>query len=487
MAWMDKGNAGSTSAATIVRFDDEADWTRHVRLRLTPESLAAVLALLMVVASYYLLLGLKVYGYDEVHYYPDFTFKLSEEGRWINFLLHHLLRHIPLQVHAALYVSLAWLLLFRFARNLSCDRLYAILVASVLFVSPPFVYQSLWPATLLPSLVGLLGLVWLVDKGVSYRVIYPLGGIFLFGCMQNFYFLMPLLFVGQIEQEPFPSRGFLLRIWSHALYWVAGSVVGFLAALLAVYLLIGQVGIVPAPWRRTMPVHDLHDLARNIVYAFGCLKQEIHTLAALMTNRSVVYLLCFVVLAALRIRYWRSELKRAIVLVAVGVSFFAFSVPLAPVIQTRSLVAMSVALIVLMLVPVNSRRVARWLSMILLIWSGWNMTTHAYAFMTQQKEQTEFVLSKIESVLPHDPTSYRAIALFGTMDAKSTDAAIVNSPPEMRAVVLATGVPEFWNCQSSSQVCDRLKMQSDIATRSAPDGIEFVGSYNDVAVIYAAH
>lgn len=480
---MDKGNAGSTTAATIVRFDDEADWTRHVRLRLTPESLAAVLALLMVVVSYYLLLGLKVYGYDDVHYYPDFTFKLSEEGRWINYLLHHFLRHIPEQVHAALYVPLAWLLLFRFARNLSCDRLYATLVASVLFVSPPFVYQSLWPATLLPSLVGLLGLAWLVGKGVSYRVIYPLGGIFLFGCMQNFYFLMPLLFVGQIEQEPFPSRGFLLRIWSHALYWVAGSVVGFLVALLAVYLLIGQVGIVPAPWRRTMPVHDLHDLARNVGYAAGCLKQEIHTLAALMTNRSVVYLLCFVVLAALRIRYWRSELGRAIVLVAVGVSFFAFSIPLAPVIQTRSLVAMSVALILLMLVPVNSRRVARWLSMILLIWSGWNMTIHAYAFIAAQKEQTEFVLGKIESVLPHDPTSYSAIAIFGKMDAHSVDAGIINSPPQIRAIVLATGVPDFWDCQTSSPTCDALNAKRGASSKSAGEGIEYDGTYDNVAVL----
>lgn len=480
---MDKGNTDSTSAEMIARIDDEAGWPRHARVRLTPESLAAVLALLMVAISYYLLLGLKVYGYDEVHYYPSFTFKLSEEGRWINFLLHDFLRHIPLQVHAALYVSLAWLLLFRFARNLSCDRLYATLVASVLLVSPPFVYQSLWPATLLPSLIGLLGMAWLVEKGVSHRVIYLVGGILLFGGMQNFYFLMPLLFVGQIEQESFPSRGFLLRIWSHALYWVAGSVLGFLVALLAVYLLIGQVGIVPAPWRRTMPVHDLHDLARNVGYAFGCLKQEIHTLAVLMTSRNVVYVLGFVVLAAVRIRYWRSELGRAIVLVAAGVSFFAFSIPLAPVIQTRSLVAMSVALILLALVPVDSRRAARWVSMTLLIWTGWNMTTHAYVFMAEQKEQTEFVLSKIENVLPHDPTSYSAIAIFGKMDAHSADAEIINSPPQIRAIVLATGVPDFWDCQTSSPACDTLNTKRDASRKFSGEGIEYDGVYGNVAVI----
>lgn len=483
----ERGETRSTDlvrVATGIPRTGEVSWLQ-AWTRFAPDNLASAFALILVVSSYYRLLGLKVYGFDEVHYYSDFTFKLREEGRWINFLLHDFLQHIPLQVHAALYVALAWLLLFRFARNLSCDKLYAILVASALLVSPPFVYQSLWPASLLPSLVGLLGMAWLVRKGVSYRAIYLIGGILLFGGMQNFYFLMPLLFIGQIEQEPFTQRKFLLRIWNHALYWVAGSIVGFLVALLAVYLLIGQVGIVPATWRKTMPVHDLHDVVRNVSYVLGCMRREADSLVMLMTGRSAVYAVGFLALVALRLRSWRLEFRRAVTLVAVGVSFFAFSVPLAPVIQTRSLVALSVALILLMLVPGDVRRSTRWVSMMLVIWAEWNMMINAHAFIAAQKKHTEFVLSKIENVLPHDPTSYKVIALFGSVDGDSADAAIVNSPPQMRAVVLATGVPEFWDCQVDSQACRQLKAKFEVTQESVDGGMRFVGSYDGIAVISA--
>jgi hypothetical protein len=332
-----------------------------------------------------------------------------------------------------------------------------------------------------------LALAWLAGKGVSHRVIYILGGLLLFGSMQNFYFLLPMLFVGQIEKEQFPSRGFLKLVWSHTMYWVAGAVLGFLVALLAVYLLIGQVGIVPAEWRKTMPVHDLHDLGRNIGYSLGCLRQEAHNLVTLMTRRNHVYLAGLAVLVVLRIKSWRTELRRAIVLVAVGVSFFAFSVPLAPVIETRSLVALSIALIVLTLVPSDSHRITRWISVILLIWAGWNMSIDAHAFMAEQKEQNEFVLNKVENVLPHDPSSYTAIALFGSTDSKSADAVIMNNPTLMRAVVLSSGAPEFWDCQTNSSPCDQLKAKLDFNSKRTDDGMEFVGSYNGVGAISVGH
>ena len=149
-------------------------------------TLAAIVALISVFNSYYLLPGLSVFGLDEVHYYSDFTFKLKAEGRWINFLLHDALRKLPLATAALLFISFSWLTLFNIARELTQDTRYATIIASVLLVAPPFAQQSLWPASHLPAVVALLALTLLARNGASHRVIYLLGGVLLFGMMQNY-------------------------------------------------------------------------------------------------------------------------------------------------------------------------------------------------------------------------------------------------------------------------------------------------------------
>jgi hypothetical protein len=214
---------------------------------------AAILALLLLLAGYRLLPTLPVYGHDEMHYYPSFYFKLLEDGRWLNYLLHDLLRSVPLPLWSMVYLSLAWVLFYRVARLYAFNAAYAALVASTIVLSYPFVEIALWPGTVVPVLLlGLLAL-WLQGRGFPYQAIYLVSGILMFGSMQTLYFVLPLLFVPTFPDNSQPPRARWQLLLSHMCWWVGGSVAGVLCMSLMLHLLAtpelsGPVNLVgPAP------------------------------------------------------------------------------------------------------------------------------------------------------------------------------------------------------------------------------------------------
>ena len=445
----------------------------------------AAVALLLVVGAYFVLLRLNVYGLDEVQYYADFTFKLREEGRWLNALLHYVLRSIPLPVGSLAYVVLLWLLMFRIAANFTTDRLSTVLIASLLSIGTPFVDQSLWPVSLLPTLLVMLGLAWLSKSGTSPRLVYVAGGILLFGCMQNYYFLLPLYYMNQLATGAPFTRQSIFQLFNHLAWWVVGCLIGVGVALLAVYLMVHQVGVHPAAWRKPMPVHDFNDLARNVGYVWMQFVAHSRWFLFKMTRWSYIAFGGIALLILYRLKDWRFEVSRLGILVVVAASFFAFSVPLAPVIQDRSLVGLSIALALLLLVPHSSKGFAKWLSIALLLWVSWNLAGSAYAGLRDYQQHTDFVLRKIDGVLPLNPGDYRAIAIVGTASPDAPDALILNRPPMMRAIVLSTGAKQFLDCQpdTGDPDCKVSSKAFHAASRQHAEGIEYLGTVNNIAVL----
>jgi hypothetical protein len=178
---------------------------------------AAILAFLFLLAGYLLLPALPVYGHDEMHYYPSFYFKLLEDGRWLNYLLHDFLRSVPLPLWSMVYLSLAWVLFYRIARLYAFSAAYAALVASTIVLAYPFVEISLWPGTVVPVLLlGLLA-IWLHAREIPYQVIYLVSGILMFGSMQTLYFVLPLLFVPEFLQSSQPPGALATAVQPHVL------------------------------------------------------------------------------------------------------------------------------------------------------------------------------------------------------------------------------------------------------------------------------
>lgn len=447
--------------------------------------LACVLALLLVCSTYYQLLNLRVYGLDEVQYYVDFTFKLREEGRWIDYLLHDSLRQIPLPIGAALYVGLGWLLSFRIARNFCSDLTCAIVAASLIVISTPFVEQSLWPVSLLPTLLAMVLIERLSRTTVSHRLIYLLGGALIFGSMQNYYFLIPLFFMGKFEYEYTSIKQKCFMMLDHFVFWIIGSVVGVVVALLVVHIITGQTGIEPASWRKPMPIHNIYDVSRNISYVISQLGVQVRWFVFNMTKWNTVFFVLLIFFSLLRLFAWKRELPRVVVLSAVAISFFAFSVPLAPVIQSRSLVALSVALIIGLFVPCSgSARSNKWISVGLMLWAGCYVAASGYNFLGDYKQGTEYVAQRLTSILPHNPNSYVAVATIGEANDRYTDAAIVNRAPMMRAVVLSTGAKQFWDCQTGATgECEQIRAKFGPSIASGVSGMRYLGVFDGVAVV----
>ena len=447
-------------------------------------TLAAIVALISVFNAYYLLPGLGVFGLDEVHYYPDFTFKLQAEGRWINFLLHDALRKPALATAALLFISISWLTLFNIARELTQDTRYATIIASVLLVAPPFAQQSLWPATHLPAVVTLLALTLLARNGASHRVIYLLGGVLLFGMLQNYYFMLPLLFLGRFDSANKPVGAVGMQLADHFLFWILGAIAGAILALSAVFLVTGEIGITPAEWRRAMPAQNFQDIVRNIFYVLDKLWIQSLSLFKSGTGNNPGFILGLLLLFALRFRSWRCGLPKIIILLAVGLSFFAFSVPMAPKIATRSLVALSSAMIILLLVSHKPRAGAYWLSVGLLVWMGSNFAFEANAYLNRHKSETEYASQQIVAVMPKHPSNYRALAIFGKVDEKAKDAIWFNRAPWTRSIVMALGFNRYWECRKNvPKECVSLGERMKVSAATPNKKIQFIGVSDNIAVL----
>jgi hypothetical protein len=413
---------------------------------------AAIMAFLFLLAGYMLLPTLPVFGHDEAHYYPSFYFKLIEDGRWVNYLLHDVLRSVPLPLWSILYLALAWLLFYRLARAYAFDVAYAALIASTIVVAYPFLEISLWPATVVPALLlGLLA-VELQARKVAYQIIYLVSGILIFGSMQTLYFVLPLLFLPQFLESSQPARARWQLLFSHMCWWVAGSVAGVLALCLILWLHSGYYFPQPAEWRNTHAVVDLASLLENIRYVIASF---FSLMAALVQLAGVGwgYMLVVGGLVLLRSRTALAHVQAVLLMFAVLISFFLFSVPLAPVILPRSLIAM-VAVVVLFIAFLPGRTApGRMLGAVLLL-----MLSHAFMlqcqdYLQRHKAETTAFLEKFQQLYPGYPQDYGVVALYGTMDPAQPEARRFNDPFVLHPLLITLGAHTYLDCRIVPSRC----------------------------------
>lgn len=415
----------------------------------------AVLALLFLLAGYHLLPLMPVFGHDEMHYYPDFYFKLLEDGRWLNYLLHDFLRSVPLPLWSVLYVALSWLLFHRIARLYAFDLAHAALVASTIVLMYPFVEIALWPGTVVPVLLlGLLALE-LQARGIRYQLIYLVSGILMFGSMQTLYFVLPLLFVPAFLERSRPPGVQWKQLFSHMCWWIGGSVAGVLCMALMLRLLAGTFVVQPAAWREINPAVDLASLLENIRYVAGrffLILDQLRRAGGM--DRGFVLAVAAVLL--LRSRTLSAQLPAFLLLLAVLLSFFAFSVPLAAVILSRSLIAMAAAIVLFLAIVPGSSALGRMLAAVLLLKVAYNFSALAQDYFEAHRAETATLLGKLEQVFPGYPKSYRVVALYGTMDADQAEAERFNDPWRMHPLLLTLGVETYLDCRIVPSRCEQV-------------------------------
>jgi hypothetical protein len=446
---------------------------------------SAFLATTFLITAYSELLWLDVFGHDEVHYYSDFSFKLVEDGRWLNFLLHNFLRTIPPETWIILFAVSSWALFFSMARSLGFDDAYAVLLAATILISPPFIQQSLWPATIFPAVIVLLLAKFLVDRCLPCPAVYLISGVLLFGTMQSFYFLVPLLFLGQFISVTKNSAVSWILLFKNLTWWVIGAVAGLFIMSITVWMLTGHFGVQPAEWRQTQPIRNTEEFVRNLLYVINAMHSHLLQLIRMAgTDNGVFFTFVFFVFIV-RLKAILRSPGTLIILAAVAAAFFAISIPLAPVIETRSLVALSAAFVIFFSILPGRSTAGQVTGSLLLLYISYFFFISGYAYLSRHKEETTFFYDKLKQVISGYPKSYSSLALFGVMTDGSPEAAIFNSPSRMHGIIHALDVDQYLDCrQGSDRRCDNISVRGLQSVQSIAQGyLYFFVNKDNVAII----
>jgi hypothetical protein len=430
---------------------------RHPRLDQAADIVvkaAALLAFMLVVSAYAALPTLPSYGHDEAHYHFYYRFALIDDGRWLNYLLHNVLRAIPLPLWSLVYLSSWWLLLYRVARGCAFDLPFAALVASTTLLASPFLEISLWPATVVPAL-ALAGLaLWMQARGIAYQVIYVVTGMLIFGALQTLYFVLPLLFLRQFLDTAQPARARWLLLFKHLSWWVAGAVAGVIVMCLMLWPLAGIWFPQPAPWRNVQPVVDGASLLASVRYVstnFSIL------LELLLRNGGVTWgfiQICAIV-ALLRARPLLAQAPALLLLCAVLISFFVFSIPFAPAIHMRSLVAMAAVVVLGLAILMGQSALGRILGAVLLLKMALNYAELCRQYLETHRAETAVYVKELRDLFPGYPMAYTAVALYGTMDPAQPEARRFNDTAQMHPLLASLGIAEILDCRIPAR-CDNV-------------------------------
>lgn len=448
------------------RFEQAADFALKA---------AALLALLYLGAGYLKLPMLQVFGNDEAHYFGSVHFQLVEDGRWLNYLLHRFLTSVPLLIWSLLYLGLFWAVSYRFARIATLDQYLGASVASVLVLSTPVLEMSLWPASFVPALL-LTGLALVMHaRGVRYPVIYLVSGVLLFGSIQTLYFALPLLYLPQFLDTSQTLRERSVLLFKHMLWWVAGSAAGVVCMSLMLGLLSDIWFPQPGAWRQVNPVHDLGSLVDNVHMVAGRFR---FFLQRLLFLGGVTWALVPVILGVmvLRLRAAPPQVPALLLLFAVLISFFVFTIPMGTLIQQRSLMAMAVAaLIGLAMLPGRSAA-GRLFSALLMLNFAYHYATQAQLHLEAQRAETSAYVNRLQDLFQGYVFKYSALALDGTMDKAYPEAARFNEPSLMHPIFMSLGTREYLDCRIAAR-CNR------IGTTGAPISVvPFVGGQLELSV-----
>lgn len=411
---------------------------------------AAILSLLLVVSTYSSFPNIHVFGHDEVHYNTYYKLKLLQDARWVNYLLRDLLAGVDASAWFLVYIVSHLLLMYRLARFSGVSVAVSFLVAAVVTVSPPVVEQGLWPATAFPAVAILIIAGACVQKGLAPWITYLGMGVLLFGTMQNYYFLVPLLFLRQLFPENCSGRAVWISVARHIGFWVLGALIGTLVMSFALLFLVGSFGPEIGEWRQPHPVKDLATLLQNLIYVSNSWWNSVLAIYAASKVNGIILMLSLGGLLAVSLGNLRAYAPVLLMLAMVAFSFHAFSLPLAPIILMRSLIAVVVAGVFLLALISRSGALASMLVSLLLFSVGLGFQAEGRFFLNKQVESVGFIYEKLEQLLPAPAADYSSISIGGRMQSGSPVASAFNNGYLMASVVKAIGGRSYLDCRGDS-------------------------------------
>lgn len=230
--------------------------------------IAFLVSIFFALALFYNVFQIHIYWQDSLCNVTqdDYKYKVSSEGRWINYILYPVTTFISGKL-LSLFILLTipyfiFIILYRWSKNFY----YAGLVSLLFLQIPSFSVILLWPATVAPAHLMLLLSIFLVQRLPIY-IYFILFGILFFGTMSNYYYLLPLLYLNFLSQNS-PNKNIRFVFLKIIPAWATGFIVGYLVTQLVVYIATGHLMHIGS-WRNTNYIHSIHDLTQNILSSFN--------------------------------------------------------------------------------------------------------------------------------------------------------------------------------------------------------------------------
>ena len=142
---------------------------------------------------------------------------------------------------------------------------------------------------------------------------------------------------------------------------------------------------------------------------------------------------------------------------AVLVSFFVFSIPLAPIIQMRSLIAMAAVVMLFLALLPGGTALGRVVAALLLLRLAQHYSEVEQEYLAVHRAETVVIKTAIEDLFPGYTWVYSAVALDGKMDPARPAARRFNDGSLMHPLMMSLGVRVFLDCGIPMR-CDGLDM-----------------------------
>lgn len=217
--------------------------------------------------------------HDELIYLTSYSQKLMEEGRWVNFIFFEWLRSIPPIIAASFCNLFLFIFAYQVGRASAVETWFAVIFGLLALNIPNFTMLFKWPMTILPASL-ILALLSMCYQRYSRYHLTLISGILMFATYQGFYFLVPLLFMRQLDEEGWVSY------FKFILFWILGYVLGYAFAQFFVYTVTtlfteNSMFFHIAQWRNPTPITDLSSMIENISRSVGDFKENVLYLSRL--------------------------------------------------------------------------------------------------------------------------------------------------------------------------------------------------------------
>ncbi len=366
----------------------------------------------LAISIFYDLLQIHIYRLDSLYYMPSaetyYQDNVVSEGRWVIYLFFNLMVHIPGSILSIFSLLTFGYFVFKVSYQWSNNYYYSIVV-SLLFIQIPSFYDLLtWPATATPAFIVLL-IATILYKKLNIWIFFIIFGILFFGTMSNYYYLLPLLYLGYLKNKDWQQNiKFLILKLIPA--WAIGFVVGYIITQIIVYINFNHFMTIEG-WRSPHYIHSFYDLSVNILHSINLLERNIKSI---FLNKWIVLLYMLSLIVAIIQRRIDLVFIPLVLFMLIILIHYIVILPIGIVVSPRTVVATWVGVFAIVFFIPDIRNWQMYILVPLILFFASRLYLDNHNNMKWYKNVTNTHYDKLLTEIPKSPSEYKGIILLAS-------------------------------------------------------------------------